>query len=186
MAAVARRKYGQGAVYGSLAYDFNNPELYADEYASYGSTAERAVPRAKPQTGTRVRTRAKTVRHTKQSIAPSAILGMGIAAFLFVVALMANIALMDVSAGSAELESELDQLREEQTRLLIAYESAFNLTEIEEYATSSLGMQKPKADQIYYIDTSSPDKAMVIADSTEAGLFDRVADIISGIGEYFG
>ena len=31
--AVTADNYGQGAVFGSLAYDFNNPELYREEYA---------------------------------------------------------------------------------------------------------------------------------------------------------
>ena len=31
MAADANRSYGRGAVFGSLAYDFNHPELYGGE-----------------------------------------------------------------------------------------------------------------------------------------------------------
>ena len=73
----------------------------------------------------------------------------------------------------------------EQAKLQIAYESAFNLTEIEEYATAQLGMQKPTADQIYYIDTSSPDKAVIVQQTEEDSFVDRVSDFLMGIGEYF-
>ena len=84
------------------------------------------------------------------------------------------------------LETRLQELKTEQTKLRIRYESAFNLAEIEEYASSELGMQKPNANQIAYIDTSAPDKAVVIEDGSETGFVDRVSDFLSGLGAYFG
>ena len=179
-AAAAKRKYGQGAVYGSLAYDFNNPELYREEYTT-------AQPKARPrtQTQTRVRTRARTAVHTRQSIAPLSLVGMLAAAFLLVIAILAQAQMVGISSKSVTLRSELSQLEEEQAKLRIAYESAFNMAEIEDYAIHSLGMQKPRADQIFYIDTSSPDKAVVIAGGENVGFVDRVSDYLSGVVEYF-
>ena len=180
MAAAAQRSYGQGAVYGSLAYDFDNPELYRDDVSV-------AQPKARPQvqTRTRVRTRAKNVVHTKQSIAPLSIVGMLAAAFLVVVAILAQAQIVAISSTSVSLQNELAQLEEQQTKLRIAYESAFNMAEIEDYAIHSLGMQKPRADQIFYIDTSSPDKAVVIAGGESVGFVDRVSDYLSGMAAYF-
>ena len=83
------------------------------------------------------------------------------------------------------MPQELTQLEEQQAKLRIAYESAFNMAEIEDYAIHALGMQKPRADQIYYIDTSSPDKAVVFAGGENAGFVDRVSDYLSGLIEYF-
>ncbi len=179
-AAAAKRKYGQGAVYGSLAYDFNNPELYREEYTT-------AQPKARPrtQTQTRVRTRARTAVHTRQSIAPLSLVGMLAAAFLLVIAILAQAQMVGISSKSVELQKELSQLEEQQDKLRIAYESAFNIAEIEDYAIRSLGMQKPRADQIFYIDTSSPDKAVVIAGNRNDSYVDRVSDFLSGIVEYF-
>ena len=179
-AAAANRKYGQGAVFGSLAYDFDNPELYREEY----TTAE---PTARPRTQerTRVHTRAKAAVHTRQSIAPLSIVGMLAAAFLVVIAILAQAQMVGISSKSVALQQELTQLEEQQAKLRIAYESAFNMAEIEDYAIHSLGMQKPRADQIYYIDTSSPDKAAVIASSERTGFVDRVSDRLSGFAEYF-
>ena len=179
-AAAAKRKYGQGAVYGSLAYDFNNPELYREEYTT-------AQPKARPrtQTQTRVRTRARTAVHTRQSIAPLSLVGMLAAAFLLVIAILAQAQMVGISSKSVTLRSELSQLEEEQAKLRIAYESAFNMAEIEDYAIHSLGMHKPRADQIFYIDTSSPDKAVVIAGGESVGFVDRVSDYLSGVVEYF-
>ena len=183
MAARAERsRYGQNAVYGSLAYDFNNPALYPEE--EYGSRTAPA-PRTGTQEQTKVRTRARTVPRTKQGIAPTALAGFFVAAFLLVIGVMAQIQLLDISATSVELQQQLEELEAEQTKLKIAYESAFNLTEIEEYATQSLGMQKPRADQIYYIDTSSPDRAEVIAETNTDSFVDKLSDLIAGIGAYF-
>ena len=179
-AAAAKRKYGQGAEYGSLAYDFNNPELDREEY-----TTAQPKARRRTQTQTRVRTRARTAVHTRQSIAPLSLVGMLAAAFLLVIAILAQAQMVGISSKSVTLRSELSQLEEEQAKLRIAYESAFNMAEIEDYAIHSLGMQKPRADQIFYIDTSSPDKAVVIAGGESVGFVDRVSDYLSGVVEYF-
>ena len=178
--AVTAENYGQGAVFGSLAYDFNNPELYREEY----STAQPQV-RPREETRTRVRTRARTAVKTKQSIAPMSILGVLAAAFLIVTAILAQAQIVGISSKSVALQQELAQLEEQQAKLRIDYESAFNMAEIEDYAIHTLGMQKPRANQIYYIDTSSPDKAVVIADSENTGFVDRVSDLLSGAIEYF-
>ena len=129
------RRYAQGAVYGSLAYDLSNPELYPEmEY-------ERSfnIP-APPKIEEEVVTQA--VARTRQSIAPMSIIGFACAAVLLVFSLMAQIQLTAVSDETAQLESQLNELGVENARLLIDYESAFNLAEIEEYATMQLGMQK--------------------------------------------
>ena len=183
-AAAAKRKYGQGAVYGSLAYDFNNPELYPEEYAE-SESAEQPKARPQAQTRTKVRTRAKTAARTHQSIAPMSIVGMLAAAFLVVVAVLAQAQMVGISSASVALQNQLTELEEQQSRLRIEYESAFNMAEIEEYAIHTLGMQKPRADQVFYIDTSSPDKAVVIASGESDGFVDRVSDYLSGVFAYF-
>ena len=181
MADMGRMKYGRGAVYGSLAYDYDNPELYPDEYSS---APERTAP---PQTRERAQTatRAQVQARSRQAVYPLAMLGILVAAILSVIAIMAQIQLFDISSKTVGLETQLKELQTEQTKLRIAYEGAFNLTEIEQYATSRLGMQKPSADQIYYIDTSSPDRAVIIAQNANSGFFGFLADFLSEIGAYF-
>lgn len=176
--ATAKRKYGSDAVYGSLAYDFNNPELYRNED---GITA----PRVRPQSQTKVQTRARTVARTKQSLAPASIAGILIAAFLFAITIMAQSKLVSISSEAVSLQQELNQLEERKAKLKISYESAFNMADIEEYAIKSLGMQKPKADQIYYIDTSATDRAVVFAQDVNTGFVDKVSDFILGIVDCF-
>lgn len=183
MASNSKVKYGSGAVYGSLAYDFDNPELYPEIYSS--PLERTAPPQTREDTAAGVRTGARTHARTRQGISPAAVLGMMVAAVLFVIALLAQIQLVGISDTSVQLQSQLSQLETEQAKLQIAYESAFNLTEIEEYATTQLGMQKPNADQIYYIDTASMDKAVVVETSSSDSFVDQVSDFFSGIFEYF-
>lgn len=72
-----------------------------------------------------------------------AVLGFAIAAVLIVFSLVARVQLSQASAQVSALEDQYAELQEQQTRLRIDYESAFNLTEIEDYAIHELGMQKP-------------------------------------------
>lgn len=185
--AALNKRYGEGAVYGSLAYDFNHPELYPEEYSRPAGRPEIPVDRPKTRAGTqgKVRTRARTAPRAKQGIAPVSILGAAAAAFLLVTAINAQAALFAISGDSVKLEQTLSELETEQTRLRIAYESIFNLAEVEEYAVYTLGMQKPAADQIHYIDTAAPDKAVVIDAVAGDGFVDRASDFISDIGSYF-
>lgn len=182
MTETARKRtyYGGGAVQGSLAYDFNHPELYRE------MPEKTARPQRETATHTAVRTRAVASVKTKQSLAPFAIGGLFVAALMLVICLSAQIRLLDISTQSAKLESQLGDLLTEQTKLKIAYESAFNYSEVEEYATKTLGMQKPQADQICYIDTASPDRTEVLAAGMEDNFVDRISDFLTGIANVVG
>lgn len=173
------------AVYGSLAYDFTavpefypererEPERRGDDYAR-----RRVVIPAPPVIGEEESTRRAAA--AKQGVSPAAILGCALAAVMVVLFLMARIQLTEVTDMSAQLESQLVELESEQNRLRIEYESAFNLAEIEEYATTTLGMQKPREEQIYYLDSSVPDKATIIKEDTGSGLWSEVKDFFSSI-----
>ena len=124
----------------------------------------------------------------KQAIAPMAVLGFAIAAVLLVISLVARVQLSQASAQVSALEDQYTQLQEDQTRLRIDYESAFNLTEIEDYAIHELGMQKPRSDQLYYISSSDATDTAVVLDQNAAeplSLADRLGDFFSSIVEYF-
>ena len=182
--------YGQNAVSGSLAYDFDNPELYRE--IEYGlplpfdaPPLEREQAQEQEQEWEETLPQAETRSRAKQSVAPAAVLGVLIAAAMFVAAIMAQIQLTDLSSERVKLEAELAELQTKNAQLQIAYESAFNLTEIEEYAVTELGMQKPGADQITYIDTSSPDRAVVVNGKAGDGFVDRLSDFLAELWSYF-
>ena len=180
-------KNSANAVYGSLAYDFESTLAYPEE--SIGARRQhqeerRVVIPAPPVVKDRVaeQTRVKT----RQGVAPLAMIGLACAAVLLVFSLMARIRLTQVTDQAVQLEQQLEDLKLTQARLLIDYESAFNLSKIEEYAKTKFGMQRPRNEQIYYINSTVPDKAVVIdAADDERSLGDRIFDMLASIGEYF-
>lgn len=181
-----RNEFFDIPVSGSLAYDFTaQPEFPREREWGWPVEDERkviipAAPRVEERTARRPMVR------SRQSVSPAAIIGFACAAVLLIFTLMAKIQLTAITDQSVALESTLAELKIEQARLQIEYESAFNLTEIEEYATRELGMQRPREEQIFYLQGSAPDKAVVIENTQEEkGFFDRLYEMLDFIGEYF-
>lgn len=175
--------YNANAVYGSLAYDFNNPALYPDyaEEASWQVShqvqdipAEEELPQV------------ETAAKNKQAISPLAVIGAAFASVLIVVMLLAQVSLTAVSNEAVELTERIETLEMERNRLRIEFEGTFNLTEIEKYAIEELGMQKPTKDQIFCINTAARDKVEIIPAEQPDGLLSRASDFAGSIGEYLG
>ena len=165
------RKYGGGEVQGNLAYDF--------EYLpSYEIPAPEPVPEPAP------RPKRKAAARGRQALSPGAILGGAAAAVLTVFMLMAYIQLTAVSDEVVKLQRRVNTLREEETRLIITYESVVNLTEIEDYAINVLGMQQPRGDQVYYLSGAVPDTAVIVKSGRDGdkGYF---AALLANVAEYF-
>lgn len=179
---VKNPRYGESATYGSLAYD------YGKTVRTQGRI-ERPVDRqiiipAAP----RIREEAAVSAEvkTRQSVAPMAVVGYICAAVLVVFSLMAKVQLTEITDHAASLEQQLEDLKVSQNRLLIEYEKAFNMTEIEEYATSKLGMQRPRDEQIFYLDSTVPDKAVIFDNKKkDDGFSSRIKNALSFISEYF-
>ena len=169
MASPASRKRNTARMDGNAAYDLRSTA--AEEYLY--STAPVDLPHAPRPTETVV---PESAPRPKQAIAPMAVLGFAIAAVLIVFSLVARVQLSQASAQVSALEDQYD------------YESAFNLTEIEDYAIHELGMQKPRSDQLYYISSSDAADTAVVLDQTAAeplSLADRFGDFLTSIVEYF-
>ena len=180
MASPASKKRNTAPMDGNAAYDLRSNA--AEEYL-YSAPVE--LPHAPRTTEAVV---PESVPTPKQAIAPLAVLGFAIAAVLIVISLVARVQLSQASAEVSALEDQYAELQEQQTRLRIDYESAFNLTEIEDYAIHDLGMQKPRSDQLYYISSSDAADTAVVLDQSAAeplSLADRLGDFFSSILEYF-
>jgi cell division protein FtsL len=176
------RKYGNDFVLGNLAYDLANVD-FAEDMPLEAAPEVAETPAVKENTRTATRAAARSV----QSVAPFSIIGTVCIAVLVVFMLMSYVQLVSISEESVALEQQLEELQLEKVKLLIDYESAFNLTEIEEYATTELGMQKPRSNQIYYVDGSAPDKAEIIDNGVQkTGIFSLFDDLLDSLGEYFG
>jgi Cell division protein FtsL. len=179
---VKNARYNESTVYGNLAYDYGKAAPYRE---GMGRPVDRQVvipapPRINEEVAVRTRVQ------TNQAVSPFALIGFVCAAILLVFTLMAKIQLTAVTNGTVTLENKLSDLKVTQNRLLINYEKAFNLTEIEEYATNNLGMQRPRDEQVFYLDSSVPDKAVVLTGKTaKSGFIERFFDAVSSISEYF-
>lgn len=176
----SRKRNTTARMDGNAAYD-----LRSTAAAEYLYSAPVEMPHAPRTTEAVV---PESVPTPKQAIAPMAVLGFAIAAVLLVISLVARVQLSQASAEVSALEDQYTQLQEDQTRLRIDYESAFNLTEIEDYAIHELGMQKPRSDQLYYISSSDATDTAVVLDQNAAeplSLADRLGDFFSSIVEYF-
>ena len=73
---------------------------------------------------------------------------------------MSYIQLMVLSTGTVELKQQLVALEAENVSLTAQYEQMFDRATVKE-AAEAAGMAKPSASQVYYIDLSSGDSAVV-------------------------
>ena len=178
-AATARqRRYGVEPTYGNLAYDYDHTAPFGGKLAN----EQVAIPDA-PVVGDRVATAGRV--RTRQAVAPMAIIGYACAAVLLIFTLMAKVQLTEITDQTARYQQQLGQLKTDQNRLLIKYEKAFNTTEVETYATAQLGMQRARDDQVTYLDSNVPDKAVVIEKTDDNSFAARVKAALDSLAEYF-
>jgi len=166
--------YKSRYVTGSAAYDFDEMEAFPE----YAPEREIEIPVAR-----KLRDEVVSAPKTadSQAISPVAILGFALVAVLMVFSLFARAQLSQVSLQVVEQQTALEELAAEKQKLLVQYEFAFNLAEIEDYAIQELGMQQPRSEQIYYISSGVADKAEII---TPAGSESGLQKVFSAIGEY--
>ncbi|HHU04973.1 MAG TPA: hypothetical protein GXZ65_00640 [Clostridiales bacterium] len=173
------------ATFGSLAYDL-------------GTAAPRAVPEAPPvilpRPGREARKEKikidelprRRVRSARVAVSPFTAVGFAVAAVLLFLVVMGYVQMAAISYESAELQQQLAELNEIENRLKIEYESTFDLDKIEQFAVNELGMVPAANSQVFYINSSAPDKAEILRGNTESGgLFDNLTAFLSRVVEYF-
>ena len=150
------RYSNRNAVYGDLAYDLDR-ELRERQFRHAGE-APRQLQAAKELPQVRRATRVQTRERQKLSVLT--VLGFGAAAALAVLVLMSYIQLMGISNSVVSLKSQLEDLETENVTLTTQYERMYDLSTVQE-AAEAAGMSKPSGSQIYYIDLSDGDSAVV-------------------------
>jgi len=149
-AAKELRYSNTGMVYGDLAYDLDR-ELRERQFRHAGEAPrQRQAAKELPQVQTRER----------QKLSVLTVLGFGAAAALAVLVLMSYIQLMGISNSVVSLKSQLEDLETENVTLTTQYERMYDLNTVQE-AAEAAGMSKPSGSQIYYIDLSDGDSAVV-------------------------
>ena len=188
MAAARELRYNsRSAVYGDLAHDLDREVReralrHAGE-APRHQTAVEAVPKAKP----RVRSLSKAQVRQRQKVSVLSVLGVGAAIGLAVMVLMGYIQLTIISDEVVSLQNQLEELQTENVTLTAQHEQMFDLATVKEVAEAA-GMSKPSSSQIYYIDLSEGDSA-VVYQQEESNLLSRLLTSLNhgiyAVVEYF-
>ena len=161
-----------GAVSGSLAYDLDW-ELRERELRHAGEAPrqrEREAVVEQPKVRTRTETRVQT--RERQHVSLFAVVGVAAVAVMAVLVLMSYIQLTALSAETVALKNQLKTLKAENVTLTAQYERMFDQNAVKE-AAEAAGMSKPGSSQIYYIDLSDGDNA-VVYQQTEPNVLSRV------------
>ena len=163
---------------------FDNGGAAVDLYRYHQGTAvpkPQELPEEQPAQEPKKRLR------VKPGIAPFALIGALAAIFLLVMVIQANVRLYVVKNEIGEIKSENRELDGTISRLRSDYESKIDMHQIEVEA-KALGMHKPSASQIVYLDIPGADSAEVLAPEERGAvgtLWDAIKDGVGSIGEYF-
>lgn len=128
---------------------------------------------------------ARPISRKGQGISLLTVAGFALAAVMLVLLLMSHIRMTALSDAAAASQTRLTELSEQQHKLQAQYEQAFSLSEVERYATQELGMQKPRASQIVYLDAiGGSDRAEIITPEEEPWL--DFSLLLDAVRSYFG
>jgi hypothetical protein len=142
---------------------------------------------AAPRPAERVREAPRERARYAAGVSPFSILGFATVAVLMVFVILAHVSVNAASKQAAEMETRLESLAQEERRLRISYENAFDTGEIEAYAVNTLGMIPASDGTVGTISITPADKAEILSSgqSSKAGFIDNMADFILSLLEYF-
>lgn len=183
MASAARdlRHYDRNGVYGNLAYDLDR-ELRERELRHAGE-ARREDARPVPQ----VRSISRVQVRQRQRVSLFSVAGFTAVVVMAVMVLFCYVQLTEISSEVVHLKSQLAVLETDHAALFTQYQQMYDLSTVKE-AAEAAGMGKPSSSQVYYVDLSDGDSA-VVYQQEDAGILSRVmASIHQGVYtvmEYF-
>ena len=183
VAATRELRYNnRNAVYGNLAYDLDR-EVREHELRHAGEAQRRQeAVRERPK----IRSLSKAQVRQRQKISILSVLGVGAAIGLSVLVLLYYIQLTTISDEVVALQHQLAELKTENVSLTAQHEQMFDLATVKEVAEAA-GMSKPGSSQVYYIDMSEGDSAVVY--QQEEGIASRLLTSLNhgiyAVVEYF-
>lgn len=99
----------------------------------------------------------------KLAVSPFALVGIAVVAILLALAIASQLRLYAVQSTNGELQDQLEELEETHARLQSSYESNYDLSRVETYALTQLGMHQAQGSEVRYVDLSGQDEAVVLA-----------------------
>ena len=180
-AATRDLHYGGSPVYGNLAYDLDR-EIRERELRHAGEKRRedvRSAPRVRSLSNVQVR--------EKQHVSWLAVVGFSAVVVLSILVLMSYVQLTMLSSSVVGMEKQLSALQTQNITLTAQYEKMYDLSTVKEAAEAD-GMAKPTSSQIYYIDLSNGDSAVVYQDKDASVLSRLLTSLNHGfyaVVEYF-
>lgn len=173
---------GGGTVYGNLAYDdVLEREVREHTLRHAGEAPKKAVPA--PQ----VRRISNPKTRERQHLSPLAVVGFLGAVVLALLILTCYIQLTVISSSVVDLRNQITELKAQHVSLTTKYEQMYDLTDVKE-AAEAAGMTKPSSSQIFYIDLSGGDNAVVYQE-TDPNVLSRLLTSLNhgiyAVVEYF-
>ena len=146
------------------------------------------VPRhERTQAAPKVYHKEQVLVRERQAIPVLSVLGVTAVAVAAVMLLLSYVQLTTLAADTVALKSELTVLQAENVSLTAQHEQMFDLATVKEVAEAA-GMSKPSSSQIYYIDLSEGDSA-VVYQQEETNLLSRLLTSLNhgiyAVVEYF-
>ena len=166
----------------SMAYDLSRP---SQDTMRYSTAAPELQPKQRPK-NRRQQQPALRPRFRVMSVAPTAVVLFLAALVIWTFSLQTRTQITQAQQEVYRLENELRTVEQVQDELEIEYESAFNFTKLEDYAVTTLGMQRPRDEQVYFLSHESEDHAVAVLERSRSnGLVDRLDDFLSELLAYF-
>ena len=183
-ATKAKKRYRTpGVVNGSLAYDFNTLERQLDRTGRMTPDLYTA-PMEEHAADVIARAHEKTKAQIRQAdaLAPAMVAAFALVAVMMVLMVMCYVELSVISNSVVDKRAQVTALQTEQVLLTTKHEQAFDLATVK-----AAGMSLPSESQIYNIDLSIPDNAVVYQSETRGvtGALDTVKEWVGKAVEYF-
>ena len=160
MATAAKREfthqYHNSLVYGNLAYDLKREEL--EHHLRHAGEERREETVARP--AVKSVAAAKPLVREAQRVSILSVVGFAAVAVMAVMVLMNYVTLTQLSSDVVSLKRELAALETDNVTLTAEYQQMYDLAAVKEVALAN-GMAKPVSGQVYYMDLSSGDSAVV-------------------------
>ena len=179
-----RRNYDvpvyENLVQDNLAYDMSRQIPEPQRYSTAPELERPRQPKKQPQPAKRA------VQAPVMVVAPAAVVLFAVMVAVWIFALQVMTRISTQQTEIYKLEAQLSDVQETQDDLLIAYETAYNFAELEDYAANTLGMQRPREEQSFYFASTASDQAIAVMDRARPdGLVDRFSDFLADLTSYF-
>ena len=161
MATAAAKKefthqYHNSLVYGNLAYDLKREEL--EHHLRHAGDERHEEKVARPAVKTVAA--ARPLVREAQRVSILSVAGFAAVAVMAVMVLMSYVTLTQLSSQVVDLKRELAALETDNVTLTAEYQRMYDLSAVKETAAAA-GMATPVSGQVYYVDLSSGDSAVV-------------------------